>query len=134
MLPGDKLTRIAALSAQGRKVLMVGDGLNDAPALVSAYVSMAPASAADVGRNAAGFVFLQDKLDAVLTVLDVADESTRLIRQNFALAILYNIIALPAAVLGYATPLVAALAMSSSSILVVANALRLREVARRKSL
>jgi len=124
--PGNKLALLRLEAAKGHRVLMVGDGLNDAPALAAAHVSMAPSSASDVGRMTADFVFTRNDLSAVAFTHRVALKTASVVRQNFGLAIIYNIVAVPLAMSGQLNPLIAAVAMSSSSILVVASSLRLQ--------
>lgn len=125
-LPTDKAARIAELQAEGHHVLMVGDGLNDTAALTAADVSISPASALDAARVASDIVLLGSDLEPIGDALTTAQSAIRRIKENFRIATWYNIIAVPVAVIGLATPLVAALAMSISSITVSLNALRLK--------
>ncbi|QDI76843.1 MULTISPECIES: heavy metal translocating P-type ATPase [Leisingera] len=125
-LPADKSARVRLLADQGKKVLMVGDGLNDTAALAAAHVSISPASALDAARVASDIVLLGQDLSPIAEACGVAQKATRRIRENFRIATLYNVIAVPLAIAGLATPLIAALAMSTSSITVSLNALRLR--------
>ena len=126
--PAQKIERLAHLKQAGRKVLMVGDGLNDAPALAAGHASLSPASAADISQMASDAVFQGDKLEPVIVLLKVAKAARRRALENFAIAIGYNVVFVPLAITGQVTPLVAAIAMSASSIAVTANALRLRKV------
>ena len=122
--PADKIALIEDLKAQGRRVLMVGDGLNDAPSLAAAHVSLSPISAADLAQAHADAVFLGERLVPVYDAIRVARRARALMTENLWFAGVYNTIAVPVAIAGLVTPLIAALAMSASSITVTLNALR----------
>lgn len=121
-----KYERLQAMAAEGRKVVMIGDGLNDTAALAAAHASIAPSTALDASRSAADVVVLSASFKDLPTILKIARATTHLSKQNFLIAAIYNLIAVPIALLGFATPLLAALAMSASSISVLLNALRVR--------
>lgn len=126
VLPTEKAARVAELSAQGRKVLMVGDGLNDTAALAAAHVSISPASALDAARVASDIVLLGQDMAPIADAVRISRQATRRMIENFLISGGYNVVAVPLALVGLATPLAAALAMSLSSITVSLNAMRLK--------
>jgi Cu2+-exporting ATPase len=123
--PRAKLAALEALKAAGHRPLMVGDGLNDGPALAAAHASIAPGTASDASQQAADAVFIGEALMPVAHAVRVAKATMRIVRQNFGFSIAYNALAVPLALTGQVTPLVAAIAMSVSSLVVIANSLRL---------
>jgi P-type Cu2+ transporter len=125
--PQDKLDFLRHLQGAGRIVAVIGDGVNDAPMLAAASVSVAMSRGTDIARTSADAVLLSDRLDCLPEAVDIAAKTLRIIRQNLAWAFAYNFTALPLAMLGYVTPWIAALGMAGSSFLVVANALRLAQ-------
>jgi P-type Cu2+ transporter len=126
MKPQEKIARLEALKAEGHRVLMVGDGLNDAPALAAAHASVSPSTAADISQTASDAVFQGGKLTSVIELLATARRTKAMALQNFAVAFGYNLLFVPLAMAGYVNPLIAAVAMSTSSIVVTVNAIRLR--------
>lgn len=128
--PQEKLAQLEQLKQQGHLPLMVGDGLNDGPALAAAHASIAPGTASDASQQAADAVFIGERLMPVALAVQVAQRTMQIVRQNFVLAIGYNALAVPLALLGFVSPMIAAIAMSMSSIIVVSNSLRLARAAR----
>jgi len=126
LTPFEKAAIVDELKAAGRKVLMVGDGLNDAAALAKAHASMAPGAAVDAAQNAADLVFTGESLGVVVEAIETAREARSRALENFAFSALYNLVAAPAAMLGFINPFIAALAMSGSSMVVLLNAARPR--------
>ena len=124
--PTDKVNHIQALQAKGAVVLMVGDGINDAPVLAAADVSTSIAGAADLAQVSSDSIILNGQIEAITAAKRIADKTKRIIKQNLRWALIYNSSVLIPAALGYVPPWLAAIGMSLSSLFVVLNALRLK--------
>lgn len=123
--PADKVAHLNSLQNKGRRALMIGDGINDAAALAAGHASIAMGTAANVSQAAADMVLTSNDLTPIVEAVDVARKARRLVLENFAFAAVYNLVAIPLAATGQVTPLIAAVAMSASSLVVMLNALRL---------
>ena len=123
--PGDKLAHLSLRQATGDKVLMIGDGINDVPVLAGADVSVAMASASDLAQTRADSVLLNDRLEVIADALDIARRTKAIITQNLRFSLVYNLLALPLAAAGMIPPWLAAIGMTTSSLIVIFNALRL---------
>ncbi len=126
MTPQEKYEHLKSLAEAGKKVLMVGDGLNDAAALKAAFVSISPTSSLEITQTNSDIVFQGEKLFPVIRAFKIAEFASTVVKQNFALALLYNITTVPIAIMGYINPVIAAISMSASSIMVVLNSLRIK--------
>ncbi|MDX1949556.1 MAG: HAD-IC family P-type ATPase, partial [Rickettsiales bacterium] len=124
-LPEEKYSFVKSLKEKNHKIIMVGDGLNDAPSIAFADVSISPGNAVDITQNYADIIFKGAKLKPVLDVILISKRARNLIKQNIYLSFFYNILAIPYAISGFMTPLWAAIAMSLSSLVVILNSLRL---------
>ncbi len=126
ILPEQKLSRLNELAKQGYKTLMVGDGINDAPALAAAHASASPASAADISRASADIILQGNRLNGIIHALEMSKKANKRVKENLWASVIYNMFAVPLAVFGFVTPMIAAIAMSGSSLIVTLNALRLK--------
>ncbi|MCK5499083.1 MAG: HAD-IC family P-type ATPase, partial [Gammaproteobacteria bacterium] len=123
--PEEKLAYVNKLQENGAIIAAIGDGINDAPALAGAQVSIAMSSGTELARASADLIFMNENFQNLLMAFRISDKTSVIIYQNIFWAIAYNLLALPAAIMGYIPPWLAAIGMSLSSLLVVTNALRI---------
>jgi Cu+-exporting ATPase len=128
ILPHQKLEKIDEFQKQGHRIAMIGDGINDAPALAKAHLGIAMGSGTDIAKNTADITIMNTDLYAVLKAIRLSKNTMRIIKQNFFWAFIFNIIGIPLAASGNLSPTFAAAAMACSSVSVISNSLRLKKL------